>query len=303
MAPAGNNKHCQDAMRDTFYLTNVVPQVNHCNDATLDGKDIVLLTSIIWMQDLDNNGNYWNRLEIWVRDLTQKFQDVWVVSGPLWLPEAEHQPAAEAAEAAGQGDGKAAGRGRKTPAVLGRVSYPVLGAGQVAVPTHLYKVVLVSDPTLTRPLLSCFVVPNQPLGDRHLTEFSLPLQQLETAVGLTFHPDLEREQTADLCTETGCNLWDYKQFQQFFWSRRLKNPWNLRSLEKDWAEAVRKGVISPELTVVYNESKARLLAKDDEEKATSEKAGKENIVAKEKSANDSDGGCGEKVVAVPVAAG
>ena len=165
-------------------------------------KRIVLLTNIIWIQDLDNNGNYWNRLEIWVRDLTQKFRDVWVVSGPLWLPEAEHQPAEEA----GQGDGKAAGRGRKTPAVLGRVSYPVLGAGQVAVPTHLYKVVLVSDPAFTRPLLSCFVVPNQPLGDRHLTEFSVPLQQLEAAVGLAFHPDLEREQAADLCTETGCNL-------------------------------------------------------------------------------------------------
>ena len=27
MAPAGNNKHCQESMRDTFLLTNVVPQV------------------------------------------------------------------------------------------------------------------------------------------------------------------------------------------------------------------------------------------------------------------------------------
>ncbi len=27
MAPAGNNKHCQQAMDDTFLLSNVVPQV------------------------------------------------------------------------------------------------------------------------------------------------------------------------------------------------------------------------------------------------------------------------------------
>jgi hypothetical protein len=27
MAPAGNNKHCQQAMNDTFYLSNIVPQV------------------------------------------------------------------------------------------------------------------------------------------------------------------------------------------------------------------------------------------------------------------------------------
>lgn len=28
MAPAGNNKHCQRSMDDTFLLSNVVPQVN-----------------------------------------------------------------------------------------------------------------------------------------------------------------------------------------------------------------------------------------------------------------------------------
>jgi nuclease EXOG len=63
MAPAGDNKHCQHSMNDTFYLTNIVPQ------------------------DMDNNGGYWNRLEIWVRGLTEQYQDVWVVSGPLWLPQ------------------------------------------------------------------------------------------------------------------------------------------------------------------------------------------------------------------------
>ena len=31
----------------------------------------VMLTS---RQDLDNNGNYWNRLEIWCRGLTAKYQ-------------------------------------------------------------------------------------------------------------------------------------------------------------------------------------------------------------------------------------
>ena len=45
MAPAGNDKHCQEAMNQTFYLTNIVPQ------------------------DLDYNGNYWNCLEIYCREL------------------------------------------------------------------------------------------------------------------------------------------------------------------------------------------------------------------------------------------
>ena len=69
-------------MDDTFLLSNIVPQ------------------------DVDNNGDFWNRLEIYCRDLTKKgsayptyiykiskitissaqFDDVRVISGPLWLP-------------------------------------------------------------------------------------------------------------------------------------------------------------------------------------------------------------------------
>lgn len=37
MAPAGNNKHDQTAMDETFYLTNILPQ------------------------DIENNSGFWNR--------------------------------------------------------------------------------------------------------------------------------------------------------------------------------------------------------------------------------------------------
>ena len=49
-------------MDDTFLLSNIVPQ------------------------DFDNNGDFWNRTEIYCRDLTKKFSDVRVISGPVWLP-------------------------------------------------------------------------------------------------------------------------------------------------------------------------------------------------------------------------
>ena len=44
------NQHCQKSMDDTFLLSNIVPQ------------------------DLDNNSDFWNRLEIYCRDLTKKVQ-------------------------------------------------------------------------------------------------------------------------------------------------------------------------------------------------------------------------------------
>ena len=50
-------------------------------------------------------------------------------------------------------------------------------------PTHLYKVVVVTDPSLPLPLLAAFVVPNSPLGDVPLTHFQVPLHTLERHTG------------------------------------------------------------------------------------------------------------------------
>ncbi|XP_037239878.1 nuclease EXOG, mitochondrial isoform X2 [Falco rusticolus] len=63
MAPAGDNKFSTRAMAETFYLSNIVPQ------------------------NYENNAGFWNRMEMYCRELTQRFEDVWVVSGPLTLPE------------------------------------------------------------------------------------------------------------------------------------------------------------------------------------------------------------------------
>ena len=230
MAPAGNNKHCQQSMKDTFYLTNIVPQ------------------------DLDNNGGYWNRLEIWCRELTKTYDDVWVISGPLWLP-SENDNIDDVGAA---GDEKF----KKKKAEVKTVNYKVLGTNYVAVPTHLYKIVLVTDHKLQQPLLGTFIVPNVPIADKHLAQFRASLEDLERHVGVVFHPDLDRAGVGDLCSESGCNLQDYKQFMDFFWSRKLKNPWNLYNLEKDWQEIVNKGQRTDELEKLYNEAKKSLLEKE-----------------------------------------
>jgi len=253
MAPAGNNKHCQDSMNETFYYTNVVPQ------------------------DLDNNGNYWNRLEIWCRNLAKEYQDVWITSGPLWLAVEEPQteeavhPTGPVAEilSTDSGDKESSSKKRRKvrpprPATL-KMTYQVIGPNKVSVPTHLYKVIVVSDPSLEGPQLAAFVVPNEPVQDRHLTEFQVELKRLERETGLTFHPELDRSTVGNLCVNNGCHLQNYKEFQQFFWKRRLSSPWNLRNLEKDWAEATRKGIVTPSLEKVYMESKEKLQLKEKRE--------------------------------------
>lgn len=62
-APAANAKFSQKAMDETFYLTNMCPQVG-------DGF----------------NRDYWAHLEYFCRELTKKYRSVRIVTGPLYLP-------------------------------------------------------------------------------------------------------------------------------------------------------------------------------------------------------------------------
>ncbi|KAI1242565.1 Nuclease EXOG, partial [Lamprotornis superbus] len=112
MAPAGDNKFSTRAMAETFYLSNIVPQ------------------------NYENNAGFWNRMEMYCRELTERFEDVWVVSGPLTLPQTN-------------GDGKKS------------VTYQVILARR--------------SRTSSEPLvLGAFVVPNDPIGFSHqLTDFQV----------------------------------------------------------------------------------------------------------------------------------
>lgn len=63
MAPASNHKESQGSMDETFTLSNVAPQV---------GEGF--------------NRDYWARFERFVQDTTKAYDDVWVVTGPLYIP-------------------------------------------------------------------------------------------------------------------------------------------------------------------------------------------------------------------------
>ena len=218
-------------MDDTFLLSNIVPQ------------------------DIDNNGDFWNRTEIYCRDLTKKYSDVRIISGPLWLPVDSTESLMKS-----QGEGQQEiqrrilpnGRPRKEPKIM---SYPVIGQNEVAVPTHLYKVIMAEDPSLEMPLLSAFVVPNRPIPkDKTLFNFKVPLDSLERKVGVRFHSRLNRNSIEDLCTVEGCSLMNYREFQTFFINRGIKNARNINELERYWRQATKHNLASEtEIQRIYNE--------------------------------------------------
>ncbi|XP_061527169.1 endonuclease G, mitochondrial isoform X4 [Phycodurus eques] len=145
MAAAANHKWSQKAMDDTFYLTNVAPQNPHMNQ------------------------NAWNNLEKLCRSLTKLYANVYVCTGPLYLPRQE-------------ADGKL------------YVHYQVLGTNHIAVPTHFFKVlVLERDGRQGGVELRSYVLPNEPVDEKiPLERFLVPIETIERASGLLFLPNIVR---------------------------------------------------------------------------------------------------------------
>ncbi|XP_075684802.1 nuclease EXOG, mitochondrial [Rhinoderma darwinii] len=213
MAPAGDCKYSTEAMAETFYLSNIVPQ------------------------NYENNSGFWNRFEMYCRDLTQRFEDVWIVSGPLTLP-VQHE------------DGKK------------NVRYQVIGKDDVAVPTHLFKVILArkkqSEETLAE---GAFVVPNIPISFQHqLPEYQVPLEKLEKMSGLVFFPQVAKsKEVKNICEVDTCKLIELEEFKLYIAGRNMKNARSLQRVEKIMLK-LNEANIKPDkyLLDVYKQKKKEL---------------------------------------------
>ncbi|CAO3631943.1 unnamed protein product [Mucor fragilis] len=187
MAPAGDAVSSQTAMDETFLLTNIAPQV---------GPGF--------------NRQYWAYLEQFCRDLTKNFTDVYVYSGPLFLP----QLASSSSEAYALADSKIEFDEDGAIKVISKVSntkdkyrmqYDMIGANgpTIAVPTHYFKILLVSNGTDYAS--GAFVLPNQAINHAiPLDRFLVDLRAIEKASGLTFFQSLDRTTFTKLCDLVRC---------------------------------------------------------------------------------------------------
>uniref|UniRef100_A0A8D0HP32 Nuclease EXOG, mitochondrial n=1 Tax=Sphenodon punctatus TaxID=8508 RepID=A0A8D0HP32_SPHPU len=228
MAPAGDNKFSLQAMAETFYLSKIVPQ------------------------NFENNAGFWNRLEMYCRELTERFEDVWIVSGPLTLPQT--------------GDD-----GNK------RVTYQVIGKDNVAVPTHLYKVILARrNETSPEPLvLGAFVVSNDPISFSHkLPEFQVNIKDLEKMSGLVFFPHVDRtEAVKDLCDVDTCRLISFEEFTLYITARKVQSARTLHRLEKILSDLQEKGIEPDEYLMKLYKKKEEELVMEKPAEARERKAG------------------------------
>ncbi|EFJ41614.1 mitochondrial nuclease [Volvox carteri f. nagariensis] len=86
MTPAADHKSSQKAMDETFSLINISPQVG-----------------------AGFNRDYWARFERFVKELTYAAADVYIVTGPLWLPTQSPPPQQQQQDGDGGGGGGGGG--------------------------------------------------------------------------------------------------------------------------------------------------------------------------------------------------
>jgi endonuclease G len=136
LRPAANAKNSADSMRDTFYLSNISPQ------------------------DPQLNRKYWLKLEKYVRALTKSHDVVYVITGPLFMPQ--------------KGDG-----GKRF------VQYEVIGKNDIAVPTHYFKMLQAKKGGSLRT--EAYIIPNEPVDDETpLKNFSVTQEKVARAAGISF---------------------------------------------------------------------------------------------------------------------
>jgi DNA/RNA endonuclease G (NUC1) len=77
--------------------------------------------------------------------------------------------------------------------VNGRVSYQVIGKGNVAVPTHLFKIVADAQNAGKVETLA-FLLPNTRIGAGDLSDFLVSIDEIERLTGLDFLPALSKKE-------------------------------------------------------------------------------------------------------------
>lgn len=159
-APAADAKFSQLAMDETFLLTNMSPQV---------GEGF--------------NRDYWAHLEDFARRLAHKYDEVRIMTGPLYLP-------------------------KKGPDDKYRVSYEVIGSPpNIAVPTHFFKLIVGEKHGSEDLAVGAFVLPNDKISNSEpLTSFQVPVEALERSSGLELLHRVPYYNKKDLCKDVKCEI-------------------------------------------------------------------------------------------------
>ncbi|KAH9598374.1 DNA/RNA non-specific endonuclease [Trypanosoma melophagium] len=192
LAAAQFHKASADEMAQTFNMNaNIVPQ-----DTTMNAVD-------------------WLRLENLTRKLRRHYEGgLWVVTGPLfhprlvngdlrswgWDEDSRHPSSITPVHKTNNNNNNNSGDAGNTRKV---VCYELVGKHDVAVPTHLFKVLL-GERVDGSHEIAAFLMPNEPIVvERPLVAYQVPVREIEHKTGLQFFPNVISTDTAKSLSSWG----------------------------------------------------------------------------------------------------
>jgi len=166
MVPAADAKISQEAMNETFLLSNIAPQVG-----------------------AGFNRHYWAYTEEWCRRLTNTFQDVFVFTVPLYLPKQDPD-----------------GKYRVTYEVIGNppnISVPTHFAKVVLAsrPASAFSPQL-AELSVGAFVLPNAEIPD----DTPFTKFIVPVEAVERAAGLSLFSEDIKKSAKHICQTAKCDV-------------------------------------------------------------------------------------------------
>ncbi len=141
LVPAGDMRFDSTAMVETFFMSNMSPMLRQFNNGI------------------------WRELEIQVRNWTYRTDSLYVISGPILMPN------------------------------IGNIG----NSNKITIPSAFYKVIL--DYHLTRPKVIAFIIPHA-LSERHLREYIVPVSEVENKTGIKFFNEMLTEEEKNIIWHT-----------------------------------------------------------------------------------------------------
>lgn len=120
--------------------------------------------------------------------------------------------------------------------------FKVIGDNNVAVPSHLFKIILVEN--RGQPVaVGAFVVPNAPIPDNKvLADYQVPTKQIEALTGFIFFPNIDVHKLPSLCAKDGCQLLTKNMADLNIIMKNLKRVKSKEELDSLWKQVLEKDV-------------------------------------------------------------
>lgn len=120
--------------------------------------------------------------------------------------------------------------------------FKVIGENNVAVPSHLFKIILVENHG--KPLAAgAFVVPNAPIPDnKHLKDYQVSMREIEAFTGFTFFPKIDLNKLPNLCSRDSCQLLSKNMADLNIIMKNLKRVKSKEELDYLWNQVLEKNV-------------------------------------------------------------